>query len=106
MRAFRIAGIDRHEEAEPALRHRADSRFGPLSQTPIGQAHPRMRCLLTNLEKQTWPITGATFVLIYKQQQKHLTATQMLNSLTGHIAPAPNWQMNCSTCPCPKTLFN
>ena len=28
--------------------------------------------------KQTWPITGATFVLIYKQQQKRLTATQML----------------------------
>ena len=28
--------------------------------------------------KQTWPITGATFVLIYKQQQQRLTATQML----------------------------
>ena len=24
----------------------------------------------------------------------------------GHIALAPSWQMNCSTCPCPKTLFN
>jgi phosphate transport system substrate-binding protein len=28
--------------------------------------------------KQTWPITGATFVLIYKQQQKRLTAIEML----------------------------
>jgi phosphate transport system substrate-binding protein len=28
--------------------------------------------------KQTWPITGATFVLIYKQQQQRLTAMQML----------------------------
>ena len=27
---------------------------------------------------QTWPITGATFVLIHKQQQKRLTAIQML----------------------------
>ena len=27
---------------------------------------------------QTWPITGATFVLIHKQQQKQLTANQML----------------------------
>jgi phosphate transport system substrate-binding protein len=27
---------------------------------------------------QTWPITGATFVLIHKQQQKQLTAIQML----------------------------
>ena len=58
---------------------RADSRFDPLLQTPIGQAHPRStHCLLINLEKQTWPITGATFVLIYKQQPKGLTATQML----------------------------
>jgi phosphate transport system substrate-binding protein len=28
--------------------------------------------------KQTWPITGATFALIYKQQQRRLTAIQML----------------------------
>ena len=28
--------------------------------------------------KQTWPITGATFALIYKQQQKRLTAIEML----------------------------
>jgi phosphate transport system substrate-binding protein len=27
---------------------------------------------------QTWPITGATFVLVHKQQQKQLTANQML----------------------------
>jgi phosphate transport system substrate-binding protein len=27
---------------------------------------------------QTWPITGATFVLIHKQQQKYLTANAML----------------------------
>ena len=28
--------------------------------------------------KQTWPITGATFALIYKQQQRRLTAIEML----------------------------
>jgi len=26
---------------------------------------------------QTWPVTGATFVLIHKQQQKRLTAIEM-----------------------------
>src|SRR6185503_12393976 len=28
--------------------------------------------------KQTWPITGATFALIYRQQQQRLTAIEML----------------------------
>jgi phosphate transport system substrate-binding protein len=34
--------------------------------------------LVDQLGKQTWPITGACFVLIYKQQQKRSTATEML----------------------------
>ena len=40
---------------------------------------PTFHALLADQSgKQTWPITGATFVLIYKQQPKGLTATQML----------------------------
>jgi phosphate transport system substrate-binding protein len=40
---------------------------------------PTFQALLADQSgKQTWPITGATFVLIYKQQPKGLTATQML----------------------------
>ena len=40
---------------------------------------PALHALLADQAgKQTWPITGATFVLIYKQQQQRRTATQML----------------------------
>jgi phosphate transport system substrate-binding protein len=42
-------------------------------------AAPALRALLTDQGgKQTWPITGATFALIYKQQQRRLTAIEML----------------------------
>jgi phosphate transport system substrate-binding protein len=34
--------------------------------------------LVQQAGKQTWPITGATFALIYKQQQRRLTAIEML----------------------------
>jgi len=34
--------------------------------------------LVDQAGKQAWPITGATFVLIYKQQKKRLTAIEML----------------------------
>src|SRR4051794_34863474 len=40
---------------------------------------PALHALLADQAgKQTWPITGATFVLIYKQQQQRRTAMQML----------------------------
>jgi phosphate transport system substrate-binding protein len=40
---------------------------------------PALRALLVHQGgKQTWPITGATFALIYKQQQRRLTALEML----------------------------
>jgi phosphate transport system substrate-binding protein len=40
---------------------------------------PALRALLVHQGgKQTWPITGATFALIYKQQQRRLTAIEML----------------------------
>jgi phosphate transport system substrate-binding protein len=42
-------------------------------------ASPAPRALLVQQGgKQTWPITGATFALIYKQQQRRLTAIEML----------------------------
>src|SRR5262249_15146112 len=42
-------------------------------------AAPALRALLTYQPgSQTWPITGATFALIYKQQQRRLTAIEML----------------------------
>jgi phosphate transport system substrate-binding protein len=42
-------------------------------------AAPALRALLAHQGgKQTWPITGATFALIYKQQQRRLTAIEML----------------------------
>jgi phosphate transport system substrate-binding protein len=42
-------------------------------------AAPALRALLVHQGgKQTWPITGATFALIYKQQQRRLTAVEML----------------------------
>jgi phosphate transport system substrate-binding protein len=42
-------------------------------------AAPAFYALLAHQSgKQTWPITGATFALIYKQQQKRLTAIEML----------------------------
>jgi phosphate transport system substrate-binding protein len=41
-------------------------------------AAPALRALLAHQGgKQTWPITGATFALIYKQQQRRLTAIEM-----------------------------
>jgi phosphate transport system substrate-binding protein len=42
-------------------------------------AAPAFRALLVDQPgKETWPITGATFALIYKQQQRRLTALEML----------------------------
>jgi phosphate transport system substrate-binding protein len=42
-------------------------------------AAPALRPLLAHQGgQQTWPITGATFALIYKQQQRRLTAVEML----------------------------
>jgi phosphate transport system substrate-binding protein len=42
-------------------------------------AAPALRALLVHQGgQQTWPITGATFALIYKQQQRRLTALEML----------------------------
>ena len=42
-------------------------------------AAPALRALLVHQGgKETWPITGATFALIYKQQQRRLTAMEML----------------------------
>jgi len=42
-------------------------------------AAPAFYALLAHQRgKQTWPITGATFALIYKQQQRRLTAIEML----------------------------
>jgi phosphate transport system substrate-binding protein len=42
-------------------------------------AAPAFRALLAHQPgQQTWPITGATFALIYKQQQRRLTAIEML----------------------------
>ena len=42
-------------------------------------AAPSFYALLAHQSgKQTWPITGATFALIYKQQQRRLTAIEML----------------------------
>jgi phosphate transport system substrate-binding protein len=42
-------------------------------------ATPALHALLVHQPgKQTWPITGATFALIYKQQQRRLTAIEML----------------------------
>ena len=42
-------------------------------------AAPALRALLAHQGgKQTWPITGATFALVYKQQQRRLTAIEML----------------------------
>ncbi|HEY7662897.1 MAG TPA: phosphate ABC transporter substrate-binding protein PstS [Xanthobacteraceae bacterium] len=42
-------------------------------------AAPALAASLSHqLGRQTWPITGATFALIYKQQQKRLTAVEML----------------------------
>ena len=42
-------------------------------------AAPAFYALLAHQSgKQTWPITGATFALIYKQQQRRLTAIEML----------------------------
>ena len=40
---------------------------------------PAFQALLAHQPgKQTWPITGATFALVYKQQQRRLTAIEML----------------------------
>src|SRR5262245_22163389 len=42
-------------------------------------AAPAFRALLAHQPgQQTWPITGATFALIYKRQQRRLTAIEML----------------------------
>jgi phosphate transport system substrate-binding protein len=42
-------------------------------------AAPAFYALLAHQSgRQTWPITGATFALIYKQQQRRLTAIEML----------------------------
>ena len=42
-------------------------------------APPALRAVLVQQPgQQTWPITGATFALIYKQQQRRLTAIEML----------------------------
>jgi phosphate transport system substrate-binding protein len=54
--------------------------------------------------KQTWPITGATFVLIYKQQQKRFTATQMLKFFDCHIATGAELADELQYVPMPKDV--
>jgi phosphate transport system substrate-binding protein len=49
-----------------------------VANTDLAGAPAFQASLVDQAGKQTWPITGATFVLIYRQQQKLLTATEML----------------------------
>jgi hypothetical protein len=78
---------------------RSDARSGSTFASALHAS------LVHQAGKQTWPITGATFAPIYKQQQRRLTAIEMLRFLTGHIGPAPSWPTSCSTSRCRKTVL-
>ena len=75
----------RSELAYVSLKNREEEFVSPSRQSfrsAVANADwtgaPTYALLTDQSGKQTWPITGATFVLIYKQQQKRFTATQML----------------------------
>ena len=58
---------------------------------------------ITDPEKKNDAGSKQARVIEMLQSPTGVTIAAMKN---GHIALAPSWQMNCSTCPCPKTLFN
>jgi phosphate transport system substrate-binding protein len=53
---------------------------------------------------QTWPVTGATFVLIHKQQQKQLTAIQMLKFFDWAFHTGANLADELEYVPMPKDV--
>jgi phosphate transport system substrate-binding protein len=68
-------------------------------------AAPALRALLAHQGgKQTWPITGATFALIYKQQQRRLTAIEMLRFFDWSYRAGARWADELQYVPMPKDV--
>ena len=49
---------------------------------------------------ESWPITGATFILMHKQPDKPDNAREVLSSSPGRTAMADSWPSSSTTCRC------
>ena len=64
-------------------------------------SEPGFGVVLTNQPgAESWPITGATFILMHKQQKDAQKARQSSTFLTGPSATAIRWRRSCITCRC------
>ena len=52
--------------------------------------------------KDAWPITGATFIMMHKAQDKPVQATNSLKFFDWAFATATRWPPISNTCRCPK----
>ena len=50
--------------------------------------------------KDAWPITGATFILMYKEPDKPRRAARRSSSSTGPTPTATRWPTTSTTCRC------
>lgn len=67
------------QNRDGTLRYTEQTGVSSAAANASWAAAPAFRALLTHQAgRQTWPITGATFALIYRQQQRRLTAIEML----------------------------
>ena len=72
------AKLVNHDGATLAARQQG--RFRPRPPMPTGRSAPGFYLILTDQPgKESWPITGATFILMHKKQDKPETAKQVLD---------------------------
>jgi phosphate transport system substrate-binding protein len=65
---------------------------------------PGMYLVLTDQAgKSSWPMTGASFILMHKQQEKADIAKEVSSSSIGPSRTATRWRASSTTCRCPTT---